>query len=131
MSGPNRHSKEWDSVFSKDRNFKEDKSNLEWKRSINAEGDESNIFLQDSEDSVPSCKVEEVAEFCRGACFGGLESGAGTAGRRRGAWLDDRSYTSKVCHCSNDGNLTRNGGFRGYENPLTATGLSRLLKAPV
>jgi hypothetical protein len=131
MSGPNRHSEEWDSVFSKDRNFKEDKSNLEWKRSIDAEGDEASIFLQDSEDSVPSCKIEEVEELCRGASFGDLKAGVGTAGRCREAWLDDRSYPSKVCHCSTDENVRSNGGFRGYDNPLTATGLSRLLKVPV
>src|SRR5438128_2169455 len=108
---PDCYAKEWDLVFSKDRNFKEEGSYVECKRGIHADGDDFGIFLQDSEDSVPSCKVEEVEEFCQGARLDDLKSGAGTAGQRRAAWLDDRS-------CAR---LTSSGCVRPYQNPLTAT----------
>ncbi|KAH8588290.1 hypothetical protein B0O99DRAFT_693577 [Bisporella sp. PMI_857] len=126
MSGQRGHhpsdcyAKAWDPEFSEDRNFKEDKSYVECKMGINADGDDFGIFLRDSEDSVPSSKVGEVEEFVRGACLDDLKSGAGTAGQRRGAWLDDRSTP-----CS-----TTTRCVREYERRLTATTLYRLLKLP-
>ena len=81
--------KEWDELFSRDRNFKEQRSYVEWKRSVNAEGDELDIFLRETEDSIPLCSVEEVKAFCRGVRLSDLTSGSQTAARRA-AWLDDR-----------------------------------------
>jgi hypothetical protein len=113
------YAKEWDPAFLKDRNFKENESYVECKRGIDADGDDFGIFLQDSEDSVPSCEVREVEEFCQDARLDDLKSGMGATGQRRAAWLDDRSCAS----------LT--SGVREYQNPLTATALYRLLKVPV
>jgi len=91
------------------------------KRDIHADGEEISIFLRDVEDSVPSCKIEEVEEFVQGARLVDLKSGKGAAGQRRGAWLDDRSFAD-----------TKSGqSTREYENPLTATALYRFLKEPV
>jgi hypothetical protein len=115
------YAKEWDPLFSMDRNFKEDWSYVEWKRGIEADGNDFGIFLRDSEDSVPSCESEEVEEFCQGARLADLQSGAGMAGHRRGAWLDDRSSalpTGSRC-------------VRKYKNPLTATALYQHLKEQV
>ena len=118
----NYYKKEWDPEFLADRNFKEDESYVEYKRGINADGDDFDIFLRDSEDSVPCCKVEEVREFCQDACLDDLKKGARKAGTRRGAWLDDRSCP---------GLMGSSRCVRKYHNPLTATGLYRLLKEPV
>ncbi|OCK76085.1 hypothetical protein K432DRAFT_307150 [Lepidopterella palustris CBS 459.81] len=126
MSGERRgypgdyYAKEWDPVFLTDRNFKEDESYVEKKRRIDAEGNDISIFLRDSEDSVPSCKVHEVEEFCQDARLDHLKFGVGTAGQRRAAWLDDRRFSL----------LMSGGCVREYQNPLTATGLYRLLKEP-
>lgn len=116
----NYYAKEWDPVFSRDRNFIEDRSYVDYKRGIDADGDEFGIFFQDSEDSVPSCKVEEVKEFCQAARLVDLKSRAGTAGQRRAAWLDDRSSDR----------LTSSRA-REYENLLTAAALYEHLKEPV
>jgi hypothetical protein len=129
MSGEKRrypsdcYAKEWHPEFSKDRKFKEDESYIDRKRKIDADGDDFDIFLQDSEDSVPSCKVEEVLEFCRDVHLEDLKSGVGAAGagQQRAAWLDDRSCPGLAC----------SSFVRRYENPLTATGLYRLLKVSV
>jgi hypothetical protein len=115
------HPKEWDSVFAKDRNFKEDGSHVERRRGIRADGDDLAIFLQDFEDSTPSCEVEEVGEFCRDARLDDLRLGAGTAGLRRAAWLDDRSCPRRASSAQ----------ARDYRNPLTAYELYKLLKEPV
>jgi hypothetical protein len=115
-------SKEWIPVFSKDRRFKEDGS---WKDididDDEVDGDNVGILLQEDEGSVPPFKTQEIEEYCHGASLDDLESGAGCAGQRRGAWLDDRScdgLPSSLC-------------VREYENLLTATGLYRFLKIPV
>jgi hypothetical protein len=116
------YKKYWDPVFSTDRNFKEDEPYVEYKRGINADGDDFDIFLQDSEDSVPSSKVGEVKELCQDARLDDLKKGTGTAGTRRGAWLDDRSCPSM---------MSSSRCIRKYHNPLTATGLYQLLKESV
>ncbi|PSS22711.1 hypothetical protein M430DRAFT_16661 [Amorphotheca resinae ATCC 22711] len=115
----NYYAKEWDPVFSRDRNFIEDRSYVDYKRGIDADGDEFGIFFQDSEDSVPSCKVEEVKEFCQAARLVDLKSRAGTAGQRRAAWLDDRSSARLMTSRA-----------REYENLLTAAALYEHLKEP-
>ena len=115
------YTKEWNPVFSENRDFKEDGSYVEYKRSFGAEGDDLGLFLQDLESSIPSCQVEEVKEFCLGVLLDDLKSGAGAAGQRRAAWLDDR-------RCAR---VTSDRYVRYHGNPLTATALYRLLKAAV
>ncbi|OCK76055.1 hypothetical protein K432DRAFT_307225 [Lepidopterella palustris CBS 459.81] len=114
--------KEWDPEFSKDRKFKKDWSYVEYKRrDLNADGDGISIFLQEFEDSVPSCIVEDISEFCKDVRLDDIQIGAtraGTAIQRRAAWLDDRS----LC-------VEKHGCVREYENPLTAIQLYQMLKA--
>jgi hypothetical protein len=111
--------KEWVPVFSKDRKFKEDGS---WKDNVEVDGgDDIGILVQEDEGSVPSFKTLEIEEYCEGATLDDLESGAGCAGQRRLAWLDDRSCDDPPSTLS----------VREYENPLTATGLYRHLKKRV
>jgi hypothetical protein len=110
--------KDWAPIFSKDRRFKEDGS---WKDCEVDGGDDIGIIVQEDKGSVPSFETLEIEEFCEGANLDDLESGAGCAGHRRLAWLDDRS-----CHY-----LLSTPSIREYENPLTATGLYRLLKRRV
>jgi hypothetical protein len=109
--------KEWVPIFSKDRNFKEDGS---WKHKF-ADGDDVGSFLQEYEGSLPCFRAEEIERYCQGASLDDLQSGAGSAGQRRAAWLDDRSCEG----------LPSSSCVRKYENPLTATGLYRHLKIPV
>jgi len=122
-SAPNFFTKEWDPVFSTNRDYKREIPWVELKRHINATGEDVGIFLEDFEVSVPSCKAEEVKEFCKGAHLADLESANGTAGQRRGAWLDDMA--------SSHVQLSIDQAVRKYPNPLTATGLYRSLKLPV
>lgn len=117
------YAKEWSPRFSKDQNFKDDESWVDIKRKLNAVGDDFGIFLEDVEGSVPCFQVKEVQEFCQGIRLEDLVAGAGTAGQRRGAWLDDRC---SVCVTYNP-----SAPIRDYGNPLTATSLYQFLKKKV
>ena len=115
------YSKDWNSErFSAGRGFKEEQSWIDEKISnLEAGEDGLAIFLQDREEEVPSCQVEEVAEFCQGTSWDAVTQGTGSAGRRRAAWLDVRSAPRR----------SRNGGLSmKYQNPLTATGLYKPLQ---
>ena len=115
----NCYTKEWNPEFSKDRGFKDQRPHVETKRGINAalDGVGLGFFLTDIEDELPSRAVEELEEFCQNVVVEDLGSGKGSAGQRRDAWLDDRSRGP-----------TGSRYIRKHENPLTATGLYRLLK---
>ncbi|KAF2181077.1 hypothetical protein K469DRAFT_590492 [Zopfia rhizophila CBS 207.26] len=127
MSGEGRdnphswYTKEWNPIFSTDRDFRDYGSYVECTRRPDREGNNLGTFLQDYEDSVPSCKVEEVEEFCQDTHLDVLKSGDGTADRRT-AWLDDRSFPRLETNSK--------GYVRKYQNPLTATKLCQLLKEP-
>jgi hypothetical protein len=83
------------------------------------------IFPRDFGDSGDFSVLQEVEKFCQDATLGNLEAGTDLAGRRRAAWLDDRSFYGGT------NNRTRSRCNRKYEIPLTATGLYRQLKVPV
>ena len=103
----------WNQVFSTDRKFKEDESYIDERRKHGALGSDLHVFLQDSEDWMPSIKIEEIEEFCQDA--------PNCTTKRRAAWLDDRSFRHRNCStCA-----------RGYQNALTAIELYKLLKKPV
>jgi len=109
--------KDWFPIFSKDRNFKQEGS---WKDGY-GDGDDFGIFPDDCDGAEPSFKLQEIEGFCRGASLDDLQSGAGLAGQRRAAWLDDRGRDREISRL----------GYRKYERPLTATELYRHLEAPV
>jgi hypothetical protein len=115
--------KEWNPLFSKHQDFEESRFYLEARREIVRDGDELKVFLQDFEESGPgtSYLIEELQEFCQGTSLDDLKSGRGQAGQRASCWLDDRTWC---------GEPNRNF-VREYQNPLTATGLYQILKAPV
>jgi hypothetical protein len=110
----------WDLAFftRHDLTGKDDVSAVEFKKSMGNVGDELTIFLQVSEDLGCPCEADEVKTYCEGVSLEGLEKGVGEAGKRRGAWIDDRNSIY----------LTGNGNARLCDNPLTATGLLRYLK---
>jgi hypothetical protein len=110
--------KKWDPIFAEDRIPKDVWSYVEWKRKLNAVGDDLDLFLEDEENSVPSCEIEDVKEFCQGACVESVKSGTGVAGELRRAILDDRS-----CNGYEGG-----GCAMECNNPLTATELYGYLK---
>jgi hypothetical protein len=122
-SPPRFLAKKWDSLFSKDRKPKEvGSSYVQWKREIEGVGDHLDYFLLgDPKDSGPAGEYDDVKFFCEGACLEKLKSGAGAAGKLRGAILDDRS-----CIGSNGGRYAT-----GYNRPLTATELYEHLNKPV
>ncbi|KAH8821447.1 hypothetical protein F5884DRAFT_745770 [Xylogone sp. PMI_703] len=104
--------KRWCEVFFKDRGFKEDHSFVESKISLDAAGDDISIFMQQF-DETSSYLMKEVEYFCNGASLADLKLGHGTAGHRRGAWIDD------------------SGGYaRKYQNPLCAAEIYQTLKIP-
>ncbi|KAE9369078.1 hypothetical protein N431DRAFT_345415 [Stipitochalara longipes BDJ] len=107
----------WDRVFSTKREFKEDwsRSYVDRKRDIEADGEGIGIFLQDYEDSGLDDKVEELKAFAGPVTLQHLEQGAGSAGLRREAWLDERSIT---------------GEKRDHKNPFTATQLHQRRRIP-
>lgn len=113
----NVFAKKWNAVFSTDRKFKEDESYIDEKKKHGALGDDLHIFLQDSEDWMPSSKAEEIEEFCEGARLDNSNSLGGCATKRRAAWLDERSFRQRCA--------------RRCQNALTAIELYKLLKKPV
>jgi hypothetical protein len=120
---PDCFSKRWDPMFSTDRGFKEDwsRSYVDIKRAFQANFcDGLELFLRDYDASIPDSKIEELLEFAASFSPEELKAGVGSAGRRPGGWLDDRS--------SPDGNTSRT---REQKNPLTATQLYQHLKTPV
>jgi hypothetical protein len=114
--------KKWDPLFAKDRKLKEVGPYVQWKREIEAVGGPLNLFFSgDLEDSGPASDFDDVKLFCEGGCLETLKSGAGAAGKRRGAILDDRSCTGSAgdrCEAH-------------YNNPLSATELYEHLNKPV
>lgn len=116
-------SKEWNPEFSRKRHF-DTFSRSSWvdrTRAIGADGDGIRLFLEYCETSVPSSMAVEIEDFCDDTTLIDLQSGSGAAGRRRGAWLDDRSALSSTRRCE----------ATDHQNPLTATALYRQLKKPV
>jgi hypothetical protein len=64
-------------------------------------------------------EIEVLGNILRGTSFKDVEDGKGELGTLRAAWFDDRSTP----------NLEGSKDTRFYNNPLTATGLLRALKA--
>jgi hypothetical protein len=87
--------KKWDLLFAEDRKPKREVvPYAQWKREIKAPGDHlDHFFLRQSEDPGLACGFDNVKLFCEGACLETLKSGAGDAGKRRGAILDEKSCT--------------------------------------
>jgi hypothetical protein len=120
---PNCFSKRWDPMFSTDRGFKEDwsRSWVDIKRAFQANFcDGLELFLRDYDASIPDIKIEELLEFAASFSLEDLKARVGSAGWRRGAWLDERS--------SPDCSISRT---RDHKNPLTATQLYERVKTRV
>jgi hypothetical protein len=110
-------------VFSTQREFKEDwtRSYVDQKRTIDAAWDGIELFYRDTDGSIPDCKVEELLEFASSLSLEDLKAGGGSAGQRRGAWLDERSSPNR-CITSR---------IREHKNPLTAAELYERLRTRV
>jgi hypothetical protein len=136
---PDYYAKEWDPVFSQDREFNDDKFFVDIIRNIGAADDDIGYFWRDgqqSEDSLTFSKFEVVEKFCKNANLQDLKSGTLSETQRRGGWLDDRSLLDvgcpfRGCNDLNCGHLTTKTLVRNHNNPLTGTGLYRLLKEAV
>jgi hypothetical protein len=116
------HTKKWPSVFSEDRDYKGSRPYIEEIRGIIGEdGDEIGILLEDVEKQIPTCKIEEVKNFCRGASLEDLISGTSPEILREDAWLDERNFPC----------LTRSLSARECKNPASATRLLALLEGSV
>lgn len=111
------YAKHWDPAFSTDRKFSEDctRSFVDLKRELGAVGEGIELFLEDVQGFDLDGKIEELKALAPTVSLDDLQQGAGSAGQRFGAWLDERSLTS---------------GMREHKNPLTATRLYNLLKIP-
>jgi len=75
------------------------------------------VILQDT---ASTFEIDVLWDFLCGTSLEDVEVGKGELGTLRAAWFDDRSNP----------NLEGSEGTRTYNNPLTATGLLRALKAP-
>jgi hypothetical protein len=123
MGSVNLFAKEWgDSLIAgrdPEGDSTYDTSYVDSKRDLDADYDGISLFLRDYDDSI-LLHVEEVEEFCKDASLEDLVAAEGLAGSRRGAWLDDRSFSDETV-----------GGFvREYSNPLSASSLYKCLKKP-
>jgi hypothetical protein len=129
---PDCYDKVWNPAFSKNRKFSEENCPYgEWERAFDADGDNIAIFFRNLEDSVPSLEIEEVVEFCGSIRLDDLKLGAGTAGKRQAAWLDERSYGAQGCSCKSSSKKSSGKNVRKHENPLTATEIHQRLQVPV
>jgi hypothetical protein len=130
---PDCYNKVWNPVFSKNRTFLEDDcpyGELE-RRASGAKGDNVAIFFQNLQDSVPCCEIEEVVEFCGSIRLDDVKSGAGAAGKRHAAWLDDRRYDGKCCENECCSEMSSGEKFRTHKNPYTATEFHQRLEVKV
>ncbi|QDS70487.1 hypothetical protein FKW77_010088 [Venturia effusa] len=130
--------KEWPSLLSERREINDEQSFVESRRQIFRSSQNSNsgvddllddrnpdvngisTFLRDFDHAKAVIQVDEVEKFCQDVSLEALESGTGSAGYPRRAWLDDRRFSYQH----------RGGHFRDYQSPLTATSLYRSLKKP-
>jgi len=117
------YAKEWDPIFFTKRDFTDYESYVERSRRPDTEGSNLGIFLQDYEDSVPSCKAGEVEEFCEDASVDDIKSDNSIADQSRLAWFDQRSIRRF--------GMDSEGYVRKCQNPLSARRLYQLLKEPV
>lgn len=83
-------SKKWDRLFFTNRPFDQIEGHAASRRELNAVGNSLDIFLEDSESSVPSSAAEEIRGFCKGVSQVRLNKGTGSY--KRSAWMDDRRY---------------------------------------
>lgn len=113
--------KQWPLVLAEDRTSKEGNPFVEFKRGNNADQNDISIFFHENDDPVVEGEYKDVEDLCHGFSVDAISLGEGFAGSYRGAWLDDRSFP-----CNG-----RAGGFRDYQNPLSATGLYRALNEQV
>lgn len=126
MSGDNRRSnqfaKSWSPIFATDKTIEDDTPWIESRPRLagGEEDDEVGFLLQDSEESGPSSRVEQVKRFCQLGWLDDFESEAQVRSQRQAAWLDFRT--------SFPGS---SGGVRRYQNPLSPAALHRHLKTPV
>ncbi|QDS70485.1 hypothetical protein FKW77_010069 [Venturia effusa] len=110
--------KTWNPIFATSRQPRKSEIWVDTKRSMNADGEESTLFLQDTAGSLIRRRFDEVRQFCEGAELVTLRAGRGDAGNKRNIWLDVRA-------CSKD---PRGGCLQQYPNPLTARLLYEKLK---
>lgn len=117
------YAKEWDPIYFTNRHFTDYEPYVERTKRSDTEGNNFGIFLQDYEDSVPSCKVDEVEEFCEDASVDDIKSDNSTADQLRLAWFDQRIIPrlGEKNDCC----------VKKCQNPLSARRLYQLLREPV
>lgn len=92
-NSPDEIAQRWQSLFSLDRNIKDDIKYVEKCRDIDADGSDLEIFLQYCDDSIPSCEYEDVHDFCEKPLACSYEEGSPPGLAK--AWLDDREISSE------------------------------------
>lgn len=118
------HRKRWNLIFLTERNFSEDQP---WVQSmqitladgnLEADGDNLDRFMEEYEGEVPSCRSEEVKEFCHDTSLMSLQPEV-TGGKpdKAKAWLNDRAHSTQ--------------DSRDYPRRLTAYQLYTLLMKKV
>lgn len=113
-----RKVKTWNPIFTTNRPPRKSEIWVDTKRSMNADGEGTALFFQDTEGSSTWRRFDEVNQFCKGVELVTLRIGRGDAGSKRNIWLDVRA-------CSQD---PRGGCVQQYLNPLTAKSLYHKLK---
>ncbi|KAF2092666.1 hypothetical protein NA57DRAFT_62192 [Rhizodiscina lignyota] len=114
------YAKNWDSIFSKDRNITEENRSGHFRGAFGEDFDGIGPFLRDTKDSLPLRTIETVEEFCQGVRLKEVLSDAGPAESQHTAWLDERSYST------NNASLRR----ESCSSHLSAKQLYKHLKAP-
>lgn len=111
----------WPPEFSAQRRIRDNKREVEAKQQLCAEGDDLQVFFTDSGDTASEFEIEVLRDFCRITSPKDRQDRIATAQNRRSIWLDDRCAGPE---------LKGRGNARGYDNPLTAVGLSQNLSRP-
>jgi hypothetical protein len=114
--------KTWHPKFSTFRKIYDSKRLVEvMKKELGAFGDNLGIFCAAAGNIGSRFEVEVLENFCRGTLPIDVIAGNGLAGHQRIVWIDDRNCGSA---------LESGGEARQHKNPLTATGLFRVLDEP-
>jgi len=111
------YDRQWNQIFSTERNFTDDRPFIDALREVGADGDDLDLFLSPYEGPVPSCESEDIKRFCANTPLPSSQSDYTADEPPAKAWLDDREKSTK--------------NARSYSGLLSAAQLYESMMKPV